>query len=108
MHDPHHLLGHRYEQLANQVPEFPQLSIVKQYITPATSGLLGWELQDTFAMWTPCCPDLGRMVELCQALFAWGDEANIWSKFQKNVWPSAILRSLLEVSGTSNLSYLKC
>lgn len=109
MHDPHHLLGRRYEQLANRVPHgFPELSIVKQYIAPITSGSLGWELQDASAMWTPRCPDLGRMAELCQTLFAWGDEVDIWSKFQKNVWPGAILRSLLEVSSTSNLSYPMC
>ena len=106
MHDPHHLLGHQYEQLANQVPHrFPQLSVVKQYIMPITSGSLSWELQDTFALWTPCCPNLGHMAELCQTLFMWGDEAIIWSKFQKIVWPGAILRSLLEVCGASYLSY---
>ena len=98
--DPQHLLGRRHQQLARQVPDgFPRLDILRQYALPITSGSLGNtpELQEMSRSWVPQCPDLGELATMCQTLFGWGTQVNIYDKFEKHIWPGAILRSLLQV-----------
>jgi len=98
--DPNHLLGRQYGRLASQVQDgFPQVDVLRLYALPITSGLLGKdsELQDMSMSWMPRCADLGNLASICQTLFAWGNGINIWAKFEKYVWPGAILRSLLQV-----------
>ena len=98
--DPHHLLGRRHRQLARQVQDdFPRLDILRQYALPITSGSLGNtpKLQEMSRSWVPHGPDLGGLAGICQALFGWGLEVNICDKFERHVWPGAILRSLLQV-----------
>jgi hypothetical protein len=93
-------LGCQFGQLASHVPdEFPWLDVLRQYAMPVTSGSTGkdLELRDVSRLWVPCCPNPGDLAGICQTLFAWGMEVDIWAKFGRHIWPGAILHSLLQV-----------
>ncbi|TFY50615.1 hypothetical protein EVJ58_g10971, partial [Rhodofomes roseus] len=88
--DDQNLLGRRYHQLAQQIPDtFPNLDIVEMYAHPATSA---WE---DFEMGTPVRPDIAELGRLCERYFSWGSTEGIIQHFGSCLIPGIVTRVLI-------------
>jgi Holliday junction resolvase YEN1 len=96
--DPHGLLKAKHPMLVQNIPpDFPKLDVLHLYTCPVTSWSENGEGPDT-ASWTLRQLNLAKLAVLCEKSFSWGSAGIINDRFQKNVWPAAVMRMLLKVS----------
>jgi holliday junction resolvase YEN1 len=92
------LLGYSHRQAASAVTEdFPNISVLEKFTEPLTSSSPDRPAPVT-SSWTPRLPDLKKLAGMCEEYFSWGTTLGIHHKLSENVWPGALLRTLLQVS----------
>ena len=90
-------LCRRFPSLANSVHNnFPTLSVIYQYVKPATSWSNSGNGLDT-SVWLHQQPRLSELAALCERAFSWSPVA-INNSFCKNVWDGCCVQRLVQIS----------
>ncbi|EDQ99571.1 uncharacterized protein LACBIDRAFT_316330 [Laccaria bicolor S238N-H82] len=96
LRDPHGLMNAKHPKLAQNIPsDFPKFDTLQLYISPVTSWSENGKGPDTTS-WALCQLNLAKLAVLCEKSFSWGSAGVINERFQKNVWPAAVMRMLLK------------
>jgi Holliday junction resolvase YEN1 len=85
-------LSRKEKALANNIDDnFIQLSVLRLYISPITSGSEGRQLPT--GLWKRE-PDLGKLAAVCELRFEWGTEKIVLQRFRGNIFPGVVTRAV--------------
>lgn len=71
------------------------MAVIEQYIAPVTSAQPVPEDTYRFTHQPPASINFCALAQLCEYRFSFGSRSGILGKFNKKVWPAALMRTIV-------------